>query len=250
MNLFESFLKQRFGKEVTRNASVIVAATRTVDNGEHKQLLTLKEMYGYVPKRFEKAGMAAIEDSFKTMGYISLVVGDCYGVVSIPVFLSLNPSSTKTVKIGEDEYFELLFEANSAVMESTRCSKRSTNVYLIYNEFVAKPNMPVYFNYNDALLCLHRTGKYANIELGRTNVATEIIIASTTRDATNLRTTYRHAINKDPNCTPRFIGLRNIQYGVNNLTTALIGSYTDTGMDALLVNPAKKLEGYEKLLRM
>ena len=111
-------------------------------------------------------------------------------------------------------------------------------------------NMPIYFGYNDALLCLQKTGKYAGLTLEKTNVATEIIVATTTRNAEDPRTMFRHVIMQNKNANPAFFGLRNIQFGVSNLPTAIMGSYSDMGIDSILVHPPKKLEKYEKLLRM
>lgn len=250
MLIFNLFLQERFGQAVKRNAASVTAVLRTVDDGDRKQLLTTKDLYIYVPRRFEEIGMAHIEDNFSTMAYYAMVVGDSYGVVATPTFNNLTPSSIQTIKIGEDEYFELLFEANSLVMESTRCFKDSASAYLIYNEFIAKPNMCAFFDYDDALLCMSTLGAYAGVSLEKTNVATEIIIATITRNNKNLDESYRHAIAKDKTAEPEYIGLRNIQYGVTNLPTAIMGSYSDIGIDSLLVKPATKVEKYERLLRI
>lgn len=250
MNEFESFLQGRFGKSFTRNGTAINGVTRAVSSGDNKLLLTTKEMYVYFPVRFEQAKLAFIEDNYRVVGYLGLVCGDHYGVISIPNLLTMNPSSSKTVKINEEDYFELYFDAGMPLLETTRLSKDSTLVYLIYNELISKPNKPCYFNYKDALLCLQKCGKYAGLSLEKTNVATEIIVATTTRDASNPRTMYRHAISQNVKASPVFFGLRNIQFGVTNLPTAIMGSYSDIGIDSMLVNPPKKLEKYEKLLRM
>ena len=106
-----------------------------------------------------------------------------------------------------------------------------------------------FFSYNDALLCMMKLGSLAKLSLDKTNVATEIIIATIARYDQDLNISLRQALAKDPKAQPVFIGLRNIQYGVTNLPTAIMGSYSDVGIDSLLVNPAKKVEEYERLLR-
>lgn len=250
MLIFDLFLKQRFGKAITRDGAAVNAVTRTIKDGDRNQLLTTQDVYIYVPRRFEEVGMARIEESFKTLGYYAMVSGDHYGVVATPSFLDFSPSSVQTVKIGEDEFFELLFEANSLIMENTRCFKDSANAYLIYNEFIAKPNMCVFFDYDDALQCMSLLQAFAGVSLEKTNVATEIIIATITRSNKDLNESYRHALAKDAKAEPEYIGLRNIQYGVTNLPTAIMGSYSDIGIDSSLVKPAKHLEKYERLLRI
>lgn len=250
MNVFESYLKERFGTVFKRDPVVVGAVTRTVDNGDHKMVMTTKEMYVYFPVRFEHASLAFIEDRYRVCGYLALVTGSNYAVLSIPNLLTMNPTSVSTVKIDEEDHYELYFDVGVSLFDTTRLSKDSTLVYPIYNELVSKPNMPLYCSYDDALLCLQKAGKYAGLPLEKTNVATEIIIATTTRDASNPRTMFRHTLMINKNANPAFFGLRNIQFGVSNLPTAIMGSYSDMGIDSILVHPPKKLEKYEKLLRM
>lgn len=250
MQIFNDFLKERFGKDIPRNAEAINSGIKYVNSGEHKQMLSKKELWIYVPKRFEEAGLAKIEHSFRTMAYFAIVSSDGYAISSTPSFLNLSPTSVLTVKVGEDEYFELYFEPNSLVVENISCYKDSSNAYLIYNELIAKPNMCSFFDYNDALLSVSKLPLYANISLDKTNVPTEILVATTTRYSLNLDTSYRHALSKDAKANPTYLGIRNIQYGVTNLPTAVIGAYSDIGIDSLMVKPAKKVETYERLLRM
>ena len=250
MNAFESFLQARFGRTVARDPKAVNDSMRVVNSGGTKVQVAKEETYVYFPARFEQANLAVIEQYYRVVGYLAFVVGDNYCVLSIPNMLTMNPSSVQTVKIDEEDYYELHFEAGSTIIETLRLSKDSTLVYPIYNELVSKPNAPCYFNYKDALLCLQKCGKYANLSLEKTNVATEIIVATTTRDSNDPREQYRHILGTNKNAIPLFLGLRNIQFGVTNLPTAIMGSYSDIGIDSILVNPPKKLEKYEKLLRM
>lgn len=249
MKIFNDFLNERFEKVVPRDAAVVHKALKVINDGEHKQLLTTKDAYIYVPKRFEEVEMAVMEEYFRTIAYYAVVCDGHYAVSSTPAFLSFSPSSIQTIKIGEDEFFELYFEANTVMSPNIRCSKNTDVAYMTYNEFIAKPNMCLFFDYDDALLCLSKLREYGNVTLEQTNVATEIVVATITRDSSNLDESYRHSLAKDKNATPVYIGLRNIQYGVTNLPTATMGSYSDIGIDSMLVKPAKKLENYERLLR-
>ena len=52
MNVFESYLKDRFGTVFKRDAQAVGGVTRTIDNGDHKMVMTTKEMYVYFPVRF------------------------------------------------------------------------------------------------------------------------------------------------------------------------------------------------------
>lgn len=249
MLIYDQFLKERFGQAIPRNAQAVNKALRNTVDGDIGQVLTVQDLYAYIPKRFEKVGMVTLEDTFKTVSYMSLVANGSHSILRVPTFLSLTPTSIKTVTIGEDDYFELYFEPNSLFIESTLCYKKSAIAYMLYNEILAKPNMCVFFNYDDALLSLSELGPIAGLSLSKTNVPTEIVISTTTRNDKDFNQLYRHALNEDPKSEPAYIGLRNVQYGVTNLPTAVMGSYSDIGIDTLLTTPVKKLEKYEQLLR-
>lgn len=247
---FEEFLLERFGAKHVRDGNYITSITKTIPNGGSGCVVTTKDTHVYFPARFEKARLAFIQNNYDVVGYLAVVSGGKYGVISLPCLLTMNPSSVQTVKIDEVEYLELHFEAGVTLFETTRLSKDSTLVYPIYNELISKPNLPVYFSYKDALMCLRKTGKFANLSLEKTNVATEVIIATTTRDSTNPQLLFRQALAKGGAAKPVFYGLRNIQHGVTNVPTAIMGSYSDMGVDSLLVNPPVKLDKYEELLRV
>lgn len=246
---FENYLEERFGVIHNRDGGYISGRIKSVPVGKGFCSVTTEDMYVYYPTRFEKASLAFIQDFYQVVGYLGLVSNGKYGVFSLPCLLTMNPTSVQTVKIEDKEYTELFFSAGSTIFETNRLSKDSTLVYSIYNELVSKPNMPIYFSYKDALLCLHKTGAYANLSLEKTNVSTEVVIATTTTVSNNPQKLYRtEAFTKDS--IPVFNGLRNIEHGVTNLPTAIMGSYSDLGVDSIMVNPPKKLEKYEAYLRV
>ena len=247
---FEEFLKQRFGVDHTRDSDYISSVTKKIPSGNNSCCIVKKDMYVYFPTRFENARLAFLKDNYEVIGYLGLVCDGKYCVFSLPCLLTMNPVSVQTVKIGDEDYTEFYFSSGSTLIETTHIAKDSNLVYPIYNEFIAKPNIPVYFSYKDALMCLRKTGKCAGLSLEKTNIALEIIVAIITRDFKDNAVLFRDAITKVSDAIPEFNGLRDIHGGVTNLPTAIMGSYSDVGVDSLLVDPPKKLEKYEELLRI
>lgn len=247
---FEKFLQDRFGVTHERDGKYISSAIKKIPSGSNSCEIAKKDMYVYFPSRFENARLAFVHDNYEVVGYLGVVCDGKYGVISIPCLLTMNPVSVQTVKIEDEDYTEFYFEAGSTLIETTRIAKDSTLIYPIYNELIAKPNIPVYFSYKDALMCLRKAGKYGGLSLEKTNIALEIIVAVITRDFADQNVLFRKAIFDNPQAVPVFNGLRDIRGGVTNLPTAIMGSYSDVGVDSLLVNPPKKLEKYEELLRI
>lgn len=250
MNDFELFLSERFGKQHARNATKVNAVTKVISDAGTNKYVTNEDMYLYYPEHFEHAGMVRVEATYQAIGYLAMVIDGYYAVLTLPAALSISPVGRQIVTIAEKEYVELYIPAGNILFNNMRVVKNSNVVYKIYNELVAKPNKPAFFNYDDALLCLSKCAMYAGLTLERTNVSTEIVVALTTRNADDLSEQYRHAIKTKNNVKPAFYGLRNIQYGVSNISTALMGSYGDEGLDTILATPPKKVEDYERILRL
>lgn len=250
MNDFELFLEERFGKKHIRNASKVNAATKVINDAGTNKYVTNVDMYLYYPEHFESAGMVRVEETYQAVGYLALVIDGYYAVLTLPSALSLSPVGRRIVTIAEKEYVELYVPAGNILFNNKRVVKNTNVVYKVYNELVAKPNKPAYFNYDDALLCLSKCSAFAGLTLERTNVSTEIVVALTTRNADDLAEQYRHAIKNKTNVKPAFYGLRNIQYGVSNISTAVMGSYGDEGLDTIIATPSKKVEDYERILRL
>ena len=253
INPFDKFLAERFNKSIPRDAEKFKLAKKKVKQNDKNVIVASQDIYVYFPARFEKAGLLNISDMTSVIGFVAMVCDSCWAVLSIPNMITMNPSSSTTVKINDELYYELHFEKGMNLIESTRVNKNSDLVYKIYNEFIAKPNKPLYLDYEDALMCLSKTGPLTGLSLEKTNIGIEIIVATTTRDSTNPKTMYRHSLNQRHMKFPLFLGLRNIQFGVTNITSALMGSYSDVGVDSMLAMGDKdnaKVEEYERLVRI
>lgn len=248
--LFESWLETRFGRVVKRNAPAVQAQLKPMMFGETQKLITSQEMFLYIPYRFITAGLAKLDDRTEIISQYALVCGDSYCVANVPAFVYIEPESRRRVTIGDTEYLEFYFDKNSVFIDNVLLFQSSSITYNIFNEEIAKGNFPLYLNENDALLFLDTAGEFANINLSKNNVAIEMIVASITRNATNPKQYYRHAIaGKNANVPFTFIALRNIQLGATNTVTKQMGSYYDMGLTSSLDEPSRKTEDIEALLR-
>lgn len=246
MTKFESWLETRFQTKVTRDALKTNSFLKILNSGEKIKLTTTKPAYIYIPYRFITSGLAYVEDIVQIMSHYAIVIGDVYAVANVPAMVEIKPESRKRIKIDDEEYFEFSFDANSVVLEDCRLFQQSTMAYNIFNEEIAKGNVPIYFNDVDFMFCLDLAKDFANINLGKNNVSLEMITAAITRSEKDLTKYYR--INPDGHY--QFIPLRNIQLGATNTLSKLMGSYYEMGLTSSLARDSDKLEDIEELLRL
>lgn len=244
--LFESWLAERFGNKIKRDAGKVNTQLGQLKSGDKIKITTKSKAYLYIPYRFVTVGLAQVGDKVKVMSNYALVIGDSYAVANLPAMCEIRPDSRKRVKIGGEEYLEFYFDANSIVLEDNRLFQQSTLVYNLFNEEIAKGNVPFYFTDVDFLFYLDLTSDFANLKLGKNNVSLEMIISSITRSAQDRTKYYR----ENPDGNYSFIPLRNIQLGATNTLAKLMGSYFETGVTSSLSRESDKLEDIERLLRI
>jgi hypothetical protein len=244
--LFEAYLEERFGNKIKRNADKVQESLKEITFGEKIKLTTKARAYLYIPYRFVTAGLAYIEDRIQVISQYALVVGDSYTVANVPALVEIKPDSRKRVKIGDEEYLEFFFDQNAVVLEDTRLFQQSSQVYNIFNEEIAKGNVPLYFSDVDLLFCLDLADSFANLKLGKNNVSLEMIISSITRSSND--PTQYHRLNPDGGY--QFIALRNNQLGATNTLAKMMGSYYEPGITSSLSRSSDKLEDIERLMRI
>lgn len=244
--LFESWLETRFGNKIKRDAGKVNAQLGQLKSDDKTKITTKTKAYLYIPYRFVTVGLAIVGDTVKVMSNYAIVTGDSYAVANLPAMCEIRPDSRKRVKIGDEEYFEFYFEPNSIVLEDTRLFQQSTLVYNLFNEEIAKGNVPFYFSDVDFLFYLDQTSSFADLTLGKNNVSLEMIISSITRSAQDRTKYYR----ENPDGNYSFIPLRNIQLGATNTLSKMMGSYFETGVTSSLAKESEKLEDIERLLRI
>lgn len=218
-----------------------------------KSVICSKSVKIYVPERFIEKQLAKIESETYILAIFAIVVDDkYYGVSSACAMMRIKPSLISTVKFGENAYLEFSFEPGSVVIANTDLVKQDVLVYRIFDEILAKGNVPWYLRYDDRARLFESAGYHAGMDLSRSHAILEMIAAATARDPKDRSQYYRQTVQSpDDQITrpPVAIALRDITLGTTNTTSKLLGSYWNQGLDSALVNPSTKVQNIENLLR-
>lgn len=206
-----------------------------------------------VPARFQERNLASLGSDVYILGVWALILEDkYYGISMTDAMMQIDPVSTQTVLMDDDEYLEFSFDKGSRVFVTTDLLKSETLTYHIFDEFLSKGNVPWYLEYED-LPHLFDTAEYhAGMKVGGNHAIFEIICAMIGRVHNDRQKYFRHIAksHKDQIATPPdFVPFRSVIYNATNTTAKLLGSYPSDGLTSALVNPAQKVESIEELLR-
>lgn len=237
-------------KSLVRDASKVHACLTVTAKG---QMYASKACKIYIPVRFGERKLAHIGNTIYTTAVFAISVEDkFYAVSTVNSKMQLTPTSTNLVDIGGEEYYEFFFEKGSQITPNVDLVKDNQLAYKIYDELIAKGNIPWYISYEDLGKLFITAKEFANITLAGNNVPLEMIAAAIARDPDDRQKYYRHRIKSMADSKvvgPDYIPFRSVIYGATNTTAKLMGAYFDDGLMSALVNPSDKVEGVETLLR-
>lgn len=219
-----------------------------------KSIVTKKACKIHFPVRFEEKSLATIGNKVTTIGYFAIIVDDkYYGICNIPTNVRLDPSFISKIKIDEDSYYELSFEAGSTVFTTTEMVKNDILTYYVYNELIAGGYVPWYMSYSDLIRIFDESPRFAGVSIGSNIAIMDMVSSNICRNAKDLTKFYRHNyvdLKQERTQPPEILALRNMSYGATNTTAKLLGSHFSDGMTSALIHPSTRNEGIEdNLLR-
>lgn len=237
-------------KKLIRDPAKVHAYLRELPDG---RLVTTKGCKIYIPVRFAERGLASIGIETYIVGIYAIVVDDLYfGTSLVNAMIPIEPTSTVTVQIDGDDYYEFSFEPGSTVFSSVNLVKTDTLVYKIYDEIISKGRVPWYLGYAELGKLFDTAQYHAGARIGANHEVTELIISMIARNPKNRHEYYRTCV-KTPEdlktVPPAYIPLRSVTYAATNTLNRLAGSYFTEGVVSALVNPTERTERIEDLLR-
>ena len=235
--------------EYTRNGKV-VSGFLTVDN---KQIFCSKDCYVHIPVRFIDRDIASIGSDNNSFGIFPIIIKDTkeYGVLCVNAIVQLNPFTVEQISVNGDDYYQLFFEANTAIITNTSVVRKDTIIYNILDEFIIKGKVPWYMGYEDLAKFLDTADSHAGSKVANNYELIEILASIISRD-TNNRKVYMRVAATDKNYVKKnieYVPLASVMYSVKGTVNKLIGAYMDEGLTSALVSESNETSHVETLLR-
>ncbi|MNK97571.1 hypothetical protein D3C87_1179130 [compost metagenome] len=235
--------------ELTRDAKRVFKHLHLQDNGS---TITDAPCKIHVPVRFQNKDLAILGSEVFIVGFYAIIMNDAYyGVDNTIAMMQIRPSSTKKVTVRGTDYFEFSFEPGDVVFVNNQLVVNDTLTYYLYDELVAKGNIPWFMNYYDMAKMFDTASLHAGVNLGSRAIL-ELIISTTARDKDDLTRLYRHILNRHEDVVtnpPKVIPFRSVVWNTSDTTSRLNGAYFADAINTAVVNPSESVELIEEILR-
>jgi len=235
--------------ELKRNAARVFEHLHRQDNGS---TITDAPCKIHVPVRFQNKDLAILGSEVFIVGFYAIIINDeYYGVDNTIAMMQIRPSSTNKVTVRGTDYFEFSFEPGDVVFVNNHLVVNDTLTYYLYDELVAKGNIPWYMNYYDMSKMFDTASYHAGVNLGSRAIL-ELIISTTARDKDDLTRLYRHILNRHEDVVenpPKVIPFRSVVWNTSDTTSRLNGAYFSDAINTAVVNPSESVELIEEILR-
>lgn len=233
--------------DLTRNASKVKSNLKELSDGS---VVSVKGCKIYVPSRFRDKHLAELGNETYVLGIFMMSVDDkFYAVNNVNAMMRIEPSSINDVVLDGKDYLEFIFEPGDIVFPTTELVQSDKLTYFIFDEIVAKGNVPTYLDYNDLCNVFSTAQKFAGVKLASTPTILHVLIAKVARDPKDHNVYFRQVTNGNDLETVHYIPLRSSTHGATNTTARLLGSYFSDNITSALVNPSEREENIERILR-
>lgn len=220
---------------------------------EDNSVVTKKGCNIYFPVRFTERFLAEVGVDNICIGLFAITLDDqYYSLLSVNAMLGLAPSSVNKTMHAGMEYYELVFDPGSVVIESLDLVQNDVVLYRLYDELFSKGKIPWYVGYEDLGNLYDTAKRFAGANVGDNPEVIQLLTSIVSRNKENrveyYRTTInsREDLNKNP---PTYIPLRSVFYAATNTTNKLAGSYFSDGVISALLTPSDRVETIESILR-
>lgn len=199
----------------------------------------------YIPLRYVEVQLAKFAEQIHCVGYIGVVVDNMYyGMINVPTILTLGAADMSRCKIGNQDYYELVYRKGSVVIANMMPVQIDTLPYYVFNEFSAGAKFPWFMDEESRGKLFDLSKKYAGSSVGEASAVMELIASITARDPTN-KTQYYRLAQVNPTIRPVVIRLNDVTYGATSPFQRLTGNRMDDGIRGSLLYPTDKVETLE-----
>ncbi len=236
--------------KLKRLPSVVLNQLVTTPTG---QVLTKVPCKIQIPVRYTTRGLGNVGSTNYAYGLFPIILetGE-YTVLNVCAYVELEPYKTIQISIGEVDYYELYFEANSVIIKTTDIVKRSDIMFNVFDEFIFKGKLPWYAEYEDICKIFDTAKSHADSKVASNPEVIELIASMITRSKEDRTVYIRSVANSLSDVTLDkidFVPLNSIFYSVNSTLNKIAGSYFDDGVRSALVSETTGVSRVESILR-
>jgi len=203
------------------------------------------------PERYIDKSLATLGSTVDVIAMVAIIDNqDNYGVMLMPITMTVTPNAIEDIMIDGKLYKSLLFDKGDVVVPNTIMVKNADFMYNLFDEFFVKGTVPWYISYDMLSDIFIESKKYANSGIGGDIVAFEILTATIARSAKDKHQQYRQTIKSTNDKSPvEYVGLNSVYYSYVNTGAKLIGNYYGVAVTGAIVDKEKESTELVDMLR-
>ena len=210
-----------------------------------------RKLFMVYPERYYKKQLASIDNDVTVLGIV-LVMDENhnYAVFKLMNKLTVLPTAIDSVVVDDKPYSILEFEAPNFIA-STSVIEDPEYVFVTFEEFFNKPNIPFFVTYSDLFEIFTRSAYTSGSSLGLSPVGIGLMTAAVGKDKTGKKSIRSVMAKKDIKLDNfRWVALSNVDLAYDNNVSRLLGSYLNKGVTAALADEDPERTSIEDTLRL
>ena len=182
------------------------------------------------PARYVNRELASFDNGTSVLGVWAYVDSKGnYSLSNVPGMINITPNNISIKLINDQEYYICEFEAGGIISPHFKVLQTENIMYILYDDFFVRGNIPVFFNYSDLTNISINATKYSGSKLSKYKATFELLVSIVAKDPADKNSYYRHSdvVGKK---IPKYIGLSNVFRSIAGTLSKISGSYQDHGI--------------------
>lgn len=236
--------------ELKRNGGKILEQIHDLPN---KPSIAKKKLTIQFPTRFRDIKLAVVGEESYVFGLFAIIYEDSYALLNMNGYVELGQaSSISVVEIEGVEYYNFTYEPGDVIFRTKDIVARSNLIFSAIDEFVFKGKVPWYIEYDDMSKLFTTASEYSGSKARILPQVMEFLAGYIARSK-NDRTKFIREVAKTPKEFHRnnisWVPLRSVFWSAPGTVNKISGAYFADGVVSALVNPSKRVEKVESILR-
>jgi len=236
--------------KLTRSPQVVKKALVKQEDG---RVLTRVPCTIQVPVHWMSVNLGEIATETRIYGFFPIILetGE-YSVMSVCSMITIVPSRTTIVTVGEVAYYEFSFDANTTIFKTLTLVRQDTIVYHVLNELWLKGKVPWWATVDDLCKVFSTAKKHADSNIAKVPETVEFLTAIISRSKSNRAEYLRQSASSPADWSLEnidYIPLSSVIYAVSNVVNKLTGNYFHEGVVSSLTTPSDQVNKVEQILR-
>lgn len=201
-----------------------------------------------IPQRYLDKEFLIMDSKISVLAAFTIIINDTLvGGILIPTMITMDPVSVELETRDGEQYYVATLKKGSQFITNLDVVQVDRTGYDIWLEFISLAHMPSFIEYNDTCFIFDDMKEFTGKAINTNHVILEIIMAHLHRSQDDLTIPYRLTTMKKP---PEQITLRDIGHGTSSTHSRIIGSYSDIGRTAALLNQSDENHELEDYFRL